>query len=142
AIDTGERITAHGDYDADGASATAILVGALRELGADCDWFIPDRASDGYGLSQATVQALARRGTRLPLTADCGIGSAAEIAAAAELGVDAIVTDHHQPGETLPACSILHPVVSGYPCPDLCGAGVAYKLAEALLGPERAEAYL
>ncbi len=142
AIDAGERITVHGDYDADGVCATAILVGALRELGADCDWFIPDRSADGYGLSPATVEALARRGTRLLVTVDCGIGSAHEVARAAELGIDAIVTDHHQPGEHLPACPILHPVVSGYPCPDLCGAGVAYKLAEALLGAKRAESYL
>ena len=139
AIERGERITVHGDYDADGVCATAILVGALRELGADCDWFIPDRATEGYGLSLGTVEALAARGTRLLITVDCGIGSAAEVERAAELGVDAIVTDHHQPGERLPGCPILHPVVSGYPCPDLCGAGVAHKLAEALLGAERAE---
>ncbi|HEY8466487.1 MAG TPA: single-stranded-DNA-specific exonuclease RecJ [Solirubrobacterales bacterium] len=139
AIDRGERITVHGDYDADGVCSTAILVGALRELGADCDWFIPDRATEGYGLSLGTVETLAARGTRLLITVDCGVGSATEVARAAELGVDAIVTDHHQPGDQLPACPVLHPTVSGYPCADLCGAGVAHKLAEALLGRERAE---
>jgi len=142
ALAAGERITVHGDYDADGVAATAILVWALRELGADCDWLIPDRVADGYGLREGAVRRLAERGTRLLITVDCGITCASEVMLARELGVDVIVTDHHRPPERLPDCPLLHPVVSGYPCPDLCGAGVAYKLAEALLGSERAAAAL
>ena len=132
AISAGNRITVHGDYDVDGVTATTILVSALRGLGADCDWLIPGRVDDGYGLSLSTVDRLAERGTRLLITVDCGITSVAEVAAARSRGIEAIVTDHHQPGDELPDCPIVHPVVSGYPCPDLCAAGVAYKLAAAL----------
>ena len=139
AIERGERVTVHGDYDADGVSATSILVGALRDSGAECDWFIPDRMADGYGLSAATVELLAARGTRLLITVDCGIGSAGEVDLAKSLGMGVVVTDHHQPGERLPDCPILHPELGGYPCPDLCAAGVAHKLAVALAGPERAD---
>jgi single-stranded-DNA-specific exonuclease len=134
AIGDGRRITVHGDYDADGVCSTAILVRALRELGADCDWYLPDRLADGYGLSVATVERLGGAGTRLLLTADCGIGCAAEIARAQELGMEAIVTDHHSPPAELPDCPILHPVISGYPFPELCATGVAYKLSAALRG--------
>jgi single-stranded-DNA-specific exonuclease len=136
AIATGRRITVHGDYDVDGVCSTAILVRTLRELGADCDWLIPDRLADGYGLSAAGVAGLAKRGTNLLITTDCGIGSADEVEAAVAAGIEVIVTDHHQPGERLPDCPILHPVVSGYPFGELCGTGVAYKLAEALRGAD------
>nr|MDQ3572031.1 single-stranded-DNA-specific exonuclease RecJ [Actinomycetota bacterium] len=139
AVEAGERITVHGDYDVDGTTSTAILVGALRELGADCDWLIPDRIADGYGVTTATISALERRGTRLLITADCGITSTGEVAAAKERGMAVIVTDHHQPGDELPDCPIVHPLVSGYPCRDLCAAGVAHKLVAALVGVERAE---
>ena len=139
AIERGERITVHGDYDVDGVTATTILVSALREAGADCDWLIPARVEDGYGVTMATVDRLAERGTGLLITVDCGITSAAEVAAARSRGIEAVVTDHHQPGDELPDCPVVHPVVSGYPCPDLCAAGVAHKLAAALLGVERAE---
>ena len=132
AIEAGRRITVHGDYDVDGVCATAILVGALRELGGPCDWFIPDRLGDGYGLSEAGVGALAARGTELLVTVDCGIAAVEEVAAARAAGIEVIVTDHHAPGERLPDCPILHPRVSKYPCPDLCATGVAHKLAEAL----------
>jgi single-stranded-DNA-specific exonuclease len=132
ALEAGSRITVHGDYDVDGISATSILVGALRRLGGECDWLIPDRAEDGYGLSGATVERLAARGTGLLITADCGIASADEIALAARSGIDAVVTDHHRPGPALPDCPIVHPEVSGYPFGGLCGAAVAHKLVEAL----------
>ncbi len=134
AVAAGRRITVHGDYDVDGVCSTAIIVRALRELGGDCDWLIPSRLDDGYGLTEDTVAKLARRGTSLLITADCGIGSVAEVDAALAAGLEVIVTDHHQPGETLPACPILHPVVSGYPFGELCATGVAYKLAVALGG--------
>ncbi len=99
AIEAGRRITVHGDYDVDGVCATAIMIGTLRRLGANCDWWIPDRLGDGYGLTAPTVERLATRGTELLLTVDCGIGSVAEVAAAHAAGIEVIVTDHHQPGE-------------------------------------------
>lgn len=132
AIAAGRRITVHGDFDVDGVCATALMIGALRELGADCDWFIPSRVEDGYGLSVENVRRLAERGTGLLLTVDCGITSVAEVALAKELGMDVVVTDHHQPAAELPDCLILHPQVSGYPFESLCGTAVAWKLACAL----------
>ncbi len=137
-IAAGRRITVHGDYDCDGVCSTAILVRSLRELGASCDWYIPDRIRDGYGLSAEAVELLAARGTGLLLTTDCGIGCREEVALARERGMEVIVTDHHEPGETLPECHIIHPRLSGYPCGELCATAVAYKLAAALLSPERA----
>ncbi|HVS99930.1 MAG TPA: single-stranded-DNA-specific exonuclease RecJ [Solirubrobacterales bacterium] len=132
AIEAGERITVHGDFDVDGVSATALLVGALRELGADCDWLIPDRIADGYGLSKENVEKLAARGTALLITVDCGITAVEQVALAQELGMEVVVTDHHQRGEELPGCLILHPEVSEYPFTSLCGTAVAWKLATAL----------
>ncbi len=126
----------HGDYDADGVSSTAILVGSLRALGAECDWYIPDRLGDGYGLTAAGVERLRERGTELLITVDCGITCPDEVELAREHGMDVIVTDHHQPGEHLPDCPVIHPELSGYPCPDLCAAGVAYKLSQALRGAD------
>jgi single-stranded-DNA-specific exonuclease len=139
AIEAGERITVHGDFDVDGVSATALLIGALRELGADCDWLIPDRISDGYGLSAENVEKLAVRGTGLLMTVDCGITAVEQVALAQELGMEVIVTDHHQRDAALPACLILHPEVSGYPFESLCGTAVAWKLASALRGDEAAD---
>jgi single-stranded-DNA-specific exonuclease len=139
AIARGDLITIHGDYDVDGVSSTAILVAALRELGANCDWLIPGRIEDGYGVTTATIDRLAARGTGLLITADCGITSVAEVEQAKAAGIEVIVTDHHQPGAELPDCPIVHPLVSSYPCPDLCAAGVAHKLVAAVSGIERAE---
>jgi single-stranded-DNA-specific exonuclease len=139
AIAAGKRITVHGDFDVDGVCATALTVATLRELGADCDWFIPNRIEDGYGLSTENVRRLAERGTGLLLTVDCGITSVAEVALARELGMEVVVSDHHQPAEQLPDCPILHPEVSGYPFKALCGTAVAWKLASALRGEEASE---
>jgi single-stranded-DNA-specific exonuclease len=134
AIAAGRRITVHGDYDVDGVCATAIMVRALRSLGAEADWFIPGRLQDGYGLSEATVRRLAARGTGLILTVDCAITAVEEVALARAAGLDVVVSDHHapRPDGQLPDCPIVHPAVGGYPCPALCGAAVAYKLALAL----------
>jgi single-stranded-DNA-specific exonuclease len=134
-VRSGRRITIHGDYDVDGVTSTAILVGVLRTLGADVDWFLPSRAEDGYGLSAATVTRLAARGTRLLITADCAITAVDEVAAARAAGIDVLVTDHHSPRADgrLPDAPIVHPAVCGYPCADLCAAAVAYKLSAALL---------
>jgi single-stranded-DNA-specific exonuclease len=133
-VRTGSRITVHGDYDVDGVCATALLLRALRRLGADVDSFLPSRVEDGYGLAHATVERLATRGTQLLITVDCAITAVEEVAAARAAGLDVVVTDHHRPRPdgTLPDAPIVHPALGGYPCPDLCAAGVAYKLAQAL----------
>jgi single-stranded-DNA-specific exonuclease len=132
AIAAGVRITVHGDFDVDGVCATTIMVSTLRELGAECDWLIPDRIGDGYGLSAANVERLAKRGTTLLLTVDCGITAVEEVRLARELGIETIVTDHHQAGAELPDCPILHPEISNYPFTSLCGTAVAWKLSCAL----------
>jgi single-stranded-DNA-specific exonuclease len=134
AIAAPRRITVYGDFDVDGVCATALTVSTLRRLGADCDWLIPDRLADGYGLTAVNVERLAERGTSLLITVDCGIACPDEVALAKELGMDVLVTDHHQPGEILPDCPILHPKVSGYPFESLCGTAVAWKLACGLWG--------
>ncbi|PZS10657.1 MAG: single-stranded-DNA-specific exonuclease RecJ [Solirubrobacterales bacterium] len=133
-VGAGSRITVHGDYDVDGICATAIMVRGLRALGANVGWFLPGRMQDGYGLSLATIERLAARGTRLLITVDCGITAVAEVAAAKAAGIDVVLSDHHSPradGE-LPDCPIVHPATCGYPCPHLCGSAVAFKLAQAL----------
>jgi single-stranded-DNA-specific exonuclease len=133
-VAAGRRVTIHGDYDVDGVCSTAILVRALRALGADVDHYLPDRMSDGYGLGAETVRRLAARGTRLLISADCAITAVAEVALARELGVDVVVTDHHsaRADGALPDAPIVHPAVCGYPCAELCATAVAYKLAQAL----------
>jgi single-stranded-DNA-specific exonuclease len=130
-VRAGARITVHGDYDVDGICSTAVLVRVLRALGADADWYLPDRASDGYGLNARTIRRLAVRGTRLLITADCGITAVEEVDLARALGIEVVVSDHHSPRAdgALPRAPIVHPTVCGYPCPDLCATAVAYKLA-------------
>lgn len=142
AIARRDRITIHGDYDVDGVCSTAIAVRAIRELGGDCDWLIPGRQEDGYGLTAATIERLTDRGTSMLITVDCGITSVAEVKAAKAAGIEVIVTDHHQPGAQLPDCPILHPALGSYPFTELCAAAVAYKLAVALCGAATAEAEL
>ena len=131
------RIVVHGDYDVDGVCATAIMVRALRALGADVGWYLPDRMTDGYGLALKTVKRLATSGTGLLVTVDCAITAIDEVAAARAAGLDVVVCDHHAPRADgrLPDCEIVHPGVCGYPCADLCGTAVAYKVAQALGAP-------
>lgn len=143
-VRAGAHVTVHGDYDVDGVCSTAVLIRALRRLGARVDWHLPDRAEDGYGLSAETVRALAARGTELLITADCGITAVEEVALARSLGVEVVVSDHHRPRAdgALPAAPIVHPGVRGYPCAELCATAVAHKLAEACLavaGHDRSE---
>jgi single-stranded-DNA-specific exonuclease len=130
----GTRIVVHGDYDVDGVCATAILVRALRALGANVGWFLPSRIDDGYGLSLATIERLAARDTALLVTVDCGITAIDEVTAARSAGLEVVITDHHaqRVDGALPAAPVVHPTVCGYPCPHLCGTGVAFKLAQAL----------
>jgi single-stranded-DNA-specific exonuclease len=135
AIEAGTKICVHGDYDVDGICATTLAVLVLRELGADVDWHLPSRFEEGYGVAGETRTRLAGEGCGLVLTVDCGITAVDEIAAARASGLEVIVTDHHRPGDTLPDCPIVATKPSAYPFPELCGTGVVYKLAEALLGP-------
>jgi len=133
-VRSGDQITVHGDYDVDGVCSTAVMMRALRAMGANVDSYLPDRASDGYGLNEGTVRRLHARGTRLLVTVDCAITAVEEVAVARALGMDVVVTDHHAPradGE-LPRAAIVHPLICGYPCPELCATAVAHKLAQAL----------
>jgi single-stranded-DNA-specific exonuclease len=133
-VRAGARITIHGDYDVDGICSTAVLVRALRALGADVDSYLPDRAGDGYGLAPATVRRLAARGTRLLITADCAVTAVDEVALARELGIEVVVSDHHAPRAdgVLPQAPIVHPALCGYPCAELCATAVTHKLAQAV----------
>lgn len=146
ALTGGTPIVIHGDYDADGVSGASLLYGALMEiaerlqLAADVDVYLPDREKDGYGVAMHTVERIASEGAKLLVTVDCGIANADQLDRAHELGVDAIVCDHHQLGERLPAHAILlHPLAPGetYPNKTLCGTGVAFKFAAALVHEAR-----
>ena len=134
AIDAGEKIAVYGDYDCDGVCASVILLEALQTLGAKADIYIPSRKDEGYGLNCDAVRRLAESHQTL-ITVDCGITSVEEIALAKALGMTVILSDHHtMPDPLPPADAVLHPQLGDYPCPFLCGAGVAYKLSCALLG--------
>lgn len=136
AIEARERIVVYGDYDVDGVTATALLMRTLERLGADASFFIPNRFSDGYGLHLDCIQDLkATRDPGLLISVDCGVRSLAEVVASAELGLDWVITDHHAlGGELPPACAVVHPHLQDYANPHLAGVGVAFKLAQALLG--------
>jgi single-stranded-DNA-specific exonuclease len=136
AIAARKPICVHGDYDADGICATALAVLTLRELGADVSWHLPSRFDEGYGISGETLARLAGEGCGLVVSVDCGITAVDEVARAKALGLDVVVTDHHQPGERLPDCPLVVTRPSDYPFPELAGTGVVYKLAQALLGAE------
>jgi single-stranded-DNA-specific exonuclease len=136
AIDDGERIAIWGDYDADGMTAVVVWVLALRALGVEAQRHVPSRLAEGYGLSLAGLERLREAGTSLVITCDCGVVNVAEVEEARRLGMDVIVTDHHLPSGPLPrAVAVVDPHRSDctYPDPDLTGAGIAFKLASALL---------
>ena len=130
-----ECIAVYGDYDVDGVTATALLLTFFRELGLHVPYYSPERSSEGYGLNLDAMHRLARDGVRLLITVDCGITAVDEITAARELGIDTIITDHHQPPDVLPdAWALLNPHQSAchYPNKHLCGVGVVFKLITAL----------
>ena len=130
-----EPIVVYGDYDTDGITATAIMVTAIKRLGGQVTPYIPHRLNEGYGLKHEALKQMADDGVRLVVTVDCGISAVDEITAAARLKLDVIVTDHHLPGHCLPpAVAVINPhrTDSAYPFPELSGAGVAFKVAEAL----------
>ena len=138
-IARGDEIIVFGDYDVDGVTATAILLTYLRKQGAKTGFYIPDRHGEGYGLNMAAIDRLAAH-ARLLITVDCGITCPDEVDHARELGMRVIVTDHHQLGPRLPDCeAVLNPLMGDYPFRRLCGAGVAFKLVQALGGEEAIE---
>jgi single-stranded-DNA-specific exonuclease len=137
AIADGERIRVYGDYDADGVTSTALMMRLLSELGANFDTYIPHRSLEGYGLNRNAVLSAKEAGVSLIVTVDNGISAVEPIACARELGIDVVVTDHHEPPAVLPeALAIVNPKQPGcgYPFKGLCGAGVAFRLAQVLLG--------
>jgi single-stranded-DNA-specific exonuclease len=131
-IERGSVIAVFGDYDVDGVCSTAMLLRTLRALGADPVWELPSRFDEGYGLSGPAVERLCGRGVQLLVTVDCGITAVEQVAAARAAGLDVIVTDHHRPGDELPDCTVVHPALGDYGCPELCASGVVLKLSEAL----------
>ena len=136
ALDAGERIAIWGDYDADGMTAVAVWAIALRAVGAEAARHVPSRLAEGYGLSRAGLEQLAAAGVGLVITCDCGIVNVEEVDLAGRLGMDVIVTDHHLPSGALPrALAVVDPQRPDctYPDADLTGAGIAYKLAGALV---------
>lgn len=144
ALNAGERIAVHGDYDVDGITGCTLLVETLRLLGGQVDYHIPLRLRDGYGLSADAIRSAVANGCQLLVSVDCGVSAVAEAELAAALGLDLIVTDHHQPPEKLPDCLALvnpHLPGSSFPWKDLSGVGVAFFLLAALRRKLRESGY-
>ena len=141
ALDHNEPIAIYGDYDVDGVTATALLVDALRALGADVRGYIPNRFDEGYGLNTDALDSLKADDIKLVITVDCGIRSPDEALHARTIGLDLVISDHHHPdGENLPpAFAVINPKQHGdpYPDKDLAGVGIAYKIAEALISTQQ-----
>ena len=145
AIEQGKKIAVFGDYDVDGVTSTCVMTRVLRSLGADVRHYIPDRLSEGYGLSMGAMDRLAQDGIGLIVTVDSGVSAFEEIARARELGMEVVVTDHHECREELPdANAVVNPkrADSIYPFAELAGVGVAFKLASALAGDGQQRAVL
>ncbi|MTH52545.1 single-stranded-DNA-specific exonuclease RecJ [Bacillus mangrovi] len=137
AVQAGEKIVVYGDYDADGVTSTVVMLETLLQIGADADFYIPDRFKEGYGPNKGAFLKLKEAGTSLIITVDTGISAVEEALYAKELGLDLIITDHHEAGPVLPeANAIVHPKLrdSSYPFKELAGVGVALKVSHALLG--------
>lgn len=140
AIDSGERIMVFGDYDVDGISGTAILVHTLKLLKAKVSYRLPHRVENGYGLNDDFIEEFSELNVNLLITVDCGISCSKQVSLAKEKGIDVIITDHHTVPDDFPdkAFAVLHPMQKGcnYPFKGLTGAGVAYKLASALIADQ------
>ncbi len=136
ALKRGERICIYGDYDVDGVTSVSLMYLFLTEIGANADYYIPNRLEEGYGLNREAMDEIASRGTKLIITVDCGINAVNEVAYASSLGMDVIITDHHQPAEIMPeaALCIINPLQPGdeYEFKELAGVGVAFKLVMGL----------
>ena len=136
-MDRGEKMVVYGDYDVDGITATCTLVDYLRSKGAKCEYYIPNRLTDGYGLTRPAMEQLYEQGTRLLITVDSGITANEEIAVARELGMQVVITDHHECHENLPDAQAVvdcKRTDDTYPFSSLAGVGVAFKLICALEG--------
>ncbi|HNR66516.1 MAG TPA: single-stranded-DNA-specific exonuclease RecJ [bacterium] len=136
AVLSDERILIYGDYDVDGITSVSFLYMILKEIGASVFYYIPDRRSEGYGLSEKGIKGFAEQGINLIVTVDCGVTGHEEIELARTVGIDVIVSDHHEPGPTLPAAvAVIDPKRHDcqYPFKELAGVGVSYKLAQGLL---------
>jgi single-stranded-DNA-specific exonuclease RecJ len=136
AIQKRKKIAVYGDYDLDGVTSTALLYSLLQRLGAEVTFYIPDRLNEGYGVHRSSIDYLHSNGISTIITVDCGINSVEEVNYARALGMDVIITDHHQPHEILPeADAVINPLRNdcSYPFKDLCGVGIAFKLGQALL---------
>ncbi|MDD9972830.1 MAG: single-stranded-DNA-specific exonuclease RecJ, partial [Candidatus Poribacteria bacterium] len=142
AIARGEKICIYGDYDTDGTTATALLLNVFRHIDVPANYYIPNRFGEGYGLSADTVKKIHQENkAKLLITVDCGITSVKEVALANQLGMDVIITDHHQPeAEQPPAHALISPKVPGneYPYTELAGVGLAFKLAQGLIEDDNA----
>lgn len=136
AINKNEKILVYGDYDADGVTSTSVLIKALEELGANCSYYIPNRFTEGYGPNETAFRLAYTNGFTLIITVDNGITAVHEAEIAKQLGIDLIITDHHEAQDELPdAYAIIHPALSiDYPFNELAGVGVAFKFAQHLLG--------
>jgi single-stranded-DNA-specific exonuclease RecJ len=135
ALRQGKRMAIYGDYDVDGITATALLYSLLQEWGADVIAYLPDRLTEGYGLNDGALDYLHDQAVSLLITVDCGISNVAEVGYASRLGLEVIITDHHRPANVLPAAAaVLNPWRKdcSYPFAALCGAGIAFKLGQAL----------
>jgi len=137
-----EKVLVFGDYDVDGVTSTVVLLTVLRELGIDAHYYIPDRLEEGYGLNSEALEWARAEGFSLVVTVDCGITAVEEVARGRELGLDIVITDHHEPHSKIPAAlAVIDPKLSGcrYPWPELAGVGVVFKLSQALLAKDRGE---
>lgn len=135
AIETKERITVYGDYDVDGITSTTILYKFLHSLGAEVDYYLPNRLTEGYGLNNEAIDEIKNRGTKLLVTVDCGISAYDEVEYAKSLGIDVIVTDHHECPEKIPECIAVIDAKradSSYPFNSLAGCGVSFKVVQAI----------
>lgn len=135
ALRDNEQILVFGDYDVDGVTGTSLIVQFFKTLGRQVRWYIPHRVKEGYALSKAAIENFGREGVKVLITVDCGTTNIEEVRLAQELGIDVIVTDHHEPMSVLPpALAVLNAKMpdSGYPFQGLCGAGMAFKLVWAL----------
>lgn len=135
ALEAKKKVLIYGDYDVDGTTSTAVLIRFFQQIGYFVDYYIPNRVSEGYGLSIETVEAARQRGTDLIIAVDCGITALDEVKRARELGMDIVICDHHQPGlELPPANAVLDPKRSDCPFPfkELAGVGVTFKLVQAI----------
>ena len=140
-----EKVAIYGDFDVDGVTAVVILAEGLSKLGVDAAIYIPDRFSEGHGLNMAAIEKLHEQGADLIITVDCGVTDLREVKRAQELGMDMIITDHHIPSQSLPrATAVVDPKRrdSLYPYPDLAGAGVAFKLLQAVFHKDSREKWL